>query len=386
MKIFRSLKNSVATLLLLLFVVSTFALVQPAFAIGPQASYLLPEAISFDGQPGLPSSQAQTVRLPLYAGLTPAGLPTYYVITESSNAADAQQRGVNFSPKLAHALGTQAVQQVKVINPLLPILNQTFKFTGTVDFSPQLVVVPGTAPNYFPPEQLAPGSVGDTNYSPLITTGNGIVLDAPQVANLTGKHDTVVSLDLLHMTVTVTLFGGFYEDHPVLYTRFSASDPLLAAIEGSTYTPNLNAAPGLASDDPATSAREAIVPIVNGQTGVNNPQRQGLNSALAGEGAPLNSIQEEPAPASDSSSQFYSPVWDVTPGLWTDAAISAGFRVRLTSVDPTTGTAHVEQQAETGNLVSPDFASGPYNPTVELNAAGFVSLCPVVAVLPIGSY
>jgi hypothetical protein len=326
------------------------------------------------------------VKLPLYVGLTPLGLPTYYVVTESSNATDAQQRGVNFSPKLANALGTKAVQQATPLNPKAPFIKQLFQFSGTVDFSPTQVVVPGQAPNFFPPSQFAPGSVGDATYSPLITTGNGIVLDAPQIANLSGVGDSVVSLDLVHRSVTVTLFAGFYEDHPVLYTRFSASDPLLAAIESITYTPNLNAAPGIASDDPATSAREAIVPIVNGQTGVNNPQRQGLNSALAGEGAPLNIIQEEPADPSDPSSQFYSPVWDVTPGVWTNAAIAAGLQLRLTSVDTTTTSSvpSVEQHAQAGNLVSAPFAAGPYNPTVGLNAAGFVSLCPVVAVLPIG--
>jgi hypothetical protein len=149
---------------------------------------------------------------------------------------------------------------------------------------------------------------------------------------------------------------------------------------------HLNAALGLASDDPATSAREAIVPIVNGQTGVNNPPRQGLDSALAGEGAPPNIIQEEPALPSDSSSQFYSPIWDITPGVWTDTAISTGLRVRLTSIEPTTTSSvpSVEQQAQFGNLVSASFANGPDNPTIGLQAANFVSLCPVMAVLPIG--
>ncbi len=358
-----------------------------AFAIAPADSYVIPSALAFDGQPGLPASSAKTVTLPLYAGETASGQPTLYVVTESSDAADAQRRGVNFSPKLAHALGTAAVQHVTVLNPSATLTNQIVRFAGTVDFSPKQVVVPGAAPNYFPPSQFQPGSVGDAAYSPLITTGNGVVLDAPQIANPSGVGDTVVALDPQHHTVTVSLFGGFYEDHPVLYTRFSASDPLLAAIESSTYTPNLNAAPGLASDDPATSAREAIVPIVNGPTGVTNPQRQGLNSALAGEGAPLNVIQEEPAQPSDISSQFYSPVWDVTPGLWTDAAIASGARARLTSVDTTTTSSvpSVEQQAETGALVSPPFATGPRNPTVGgLRAANFVSLCPVMAVLPIG--
>jgi len=190
------LSRLIMGLALLLATLSAFVVARPAFAIAPSDSYLIPSAIAFNGQPGLPPSTAKTVTLPLHVGVTASGLPTSYVVTESSNAADAQQRGVNFSPKLANALGTKAVQQVTVLNPNKPLNQQIVKFAGTVDFSPKLVVVPGAAPNYFPPSQFAPGSVGDANYSPLITTGNGIVLDAPQVANLSGVLDTVVSLDL----------------------------------------------------------------------------------------------------------------------------------------------------------------------------------------------
>ncbi len=82
---------------------------------------------------------------------------------------------------------------------------------------------------------------------------------------------------------------------------------LAAAIEGSTRAPNLNAAPGLGSNDPGTSARSAIIPIVNGALGVNNPARQGLQSALLGEGDPLNVTQEEPV--FEDGVVLYSPLW-----------------------------------------------------------------------------
>src|SRR6266851_1382788 len=142
-----------------------------ASAIAPTGSYLIPSALAFDGHPGLPPSSAKTVTLPVFKGLTPAGEDTWYVVTESSDAADAQRRGVNFSPKLAHALGTKAVQHVAVLNPQAPLLNRVIQFAGTVDFGPQRVVVPEPAPNYFPPSQFTPGSVADATYSPLITTG-----------------------------------------------------------------------------------------------------------------------------------------------------------------------------------------------------------------------
>ena len=197
----------------------------------------------------------------------------------------------------------------------------------------------------------------------------------PQIANITGVNDSVVSIDLVRRQATLTLFGGFYDDHPVLYVRTEASDPALAAIESSTWAPNLDAAPGIGSDDPVSSAREAIVPVVNGPTGVTNPQRQGLDSALAGEGAPLNVIQEDPADPTDESSRTYSPVWDVTPAVWTDTAVADGSRSRLTSIDA------VHARARSGALTSG--GTGVVNDEVGLRAAGFVSFCPVVAVLPV---
>ena len=36
--------------------------------------------------------------------------------------------------------------------------------------------------------------MGDAAYSPLITTGNGVVPDAAQVADASGVHDSVVSI------------------------------------------------------------------------------------------------------------------------------------------------------------------------------------------------
>lgn len=335
-------------------------------AAAPADSEVLPSALAFDGGTGGPQATSHTVTLPLHTGIGPNGRPVEYIVTESSSAADAAARGVNFAPKLANALGTAAVQHTTVDR------SGVVHFAGTVDFSPTRSVTPGAAPDYFPPTAYAPGAVGDAAYSPLTSTGDGVVVNMPQIENLTGRGDSVVSIDEPHRRVTLSLFGGFYDDHPILYVRTEASDPLLAAIESSTYAPNLAAAPGIASDDPATSAREAIVPIVNGPTGVGNPQRQGLDSALAGEGAPLNVIQEEPGGA---SSAFYSPVWDVTAGVWTDAAIAAAARSRLRS------DAAVDQQAQAGNLVS--FGSGPRNAALGLNATGLVSLCPVIAVLPV---
>lgn len=52
--------------------------------------------------------------------------------------------------------------------------------------------------------------------------------------------------------------------------------------------------PRAGSDGPWLSAREAIIPVVNGPRGAGNPQRQGLQSPVAGESDPLNILREEP--------------------------------------------------------------------------------------------
>jgi hypothetical protein len=97
----------------------------------------------------------------------------------------------------------------------------------------------------------------------------------------------------------------------------------------------------------------------------------------------LNIIREEPecsdptVPANCSALE-YSPLWDVHPVAWTQAAIDAGQRVRFTSHQD------VEALFDQGELVSaaPD---GPSNNDPEirgLRAAGVVVDCPPMIVDP----
>jgi hypothetical protein len=53
-----------------------------------------------------------TATLPLYQGEAPHLGRVWFILTESSNLADAERLGINWAPKLAHALGTPAVQRV----------------------------------------------------------------------------------------------------------------------------------------------------------------------------------------------------------------------------------------------------------------------------------
>ncbi len=221
-------------------------------------------------------------------------------------------------------------------------------------------------PQGFPPTQFQPGAVGDIFYSPLFTIGDGIVRNGSHVANSSGLHDAIIRIDPTAGTVTLDQFFGFYDGDLIVYLHQDASTALVAAVEGSNFAPNLNAAPGLASDDEKTSAREAIIPIVNGPRGANNPQRQGLESALLGQGDPLNIIQEEPG------DDEYSPVWDLHLVVWTEAAIAAGLRRRLTSDDD------VADAFQAGHVVSG--GEGPPNPSLKgLRAANAIWNCPVTA-------
>jgi hypothetical protein len=323
---------------------------------------------------------AHTATLPLYKGVTAEGR-VWFVLTESSDLREAVRLGINWAPKLANALGTRAVQRARLQGRRLDA-DSVVEFPGAVDFSGSRVVLPG--PDLFP---VLPGThagpVGDARYSPLFTFGDGIVYNGEQIANDTGVHPKVIALDPGHRRATLRLTEGRYLDRQVLYLSTESSLTDVAALENATFAPNLAAAPRAGSDDPERSAREAIIPIVNGARGVDNPQRQGLQSAVAGEGDPLNIIREEPecsdpAVPANSSALHYSPLWDVTPVAWTQAAIDAGLRVRLGSHET------VERLFQAGLLVN----ANPDGPTQDdpeilgLRALGAVVNCPPIFVAP----
>ena len=314
------------------------------------------------------------VTLPLYKG-DKDGERVWFILTDTSDLNEAVRLGINWSPKLANALGTAAVQKAVLSGRQLSGTS-VVHFAGTVDFSGQRVVLPG--PDFFP---VLPGThagpVGDAAYSPLFTFGNGIVYNGAQIANSTGVHPKVLSFDPGHRQATIKMTEGRYLGRQVLYISTEASDTVVGALENATFAPNLAAAPQRGSDDCANSASEAIIPIVNGQRGVNNPQRQGLQSAVAGEGDPLNIIREEPECSNPSvpsacSALQYSPLWDATPVAWTQAAIDAGLRVRLNSHEV------VEQDFNAGLLVNAN-PTGPSQLDPEifgLRALGVVINCP----------
>jgi hypothetical protein len=280
------------------------------------------------------SSARGTVTLPLYKGAvnTPAGLrPAWYIILDAGNQAEADRLGVNFSKKLRVANVGDAAR------PATLRADGTFLFaSGIVDFSPSRLVVPGPEEQPFPPKHAQPGSVGDADYSPLVSA-NGIIYDAPIIAaavedadinfpngdpNYALVHDQVIAIDPAHRTVTLNLINGFSFGKPVLYISTESSDPTVSAIEGNTFAPRMRRLE-VGIDDISRSAVERIFIAVNGPSegGCANPQRQGIFAALTDGHRPNNTFGGVPTTATD-----YSPVWDANIYEWTEDAIDKGFR------------------------------------------------------------
>ena len=289
-----------------------------------------------------------TATLPLYRG-TSRGQTVYYVMTDSSDGTFSDQFGLNRSQKLANAAGSTAVQKVTVVNGVVD-------FPASVDFSAIRQLSPG--PQGFPPASAQPGAIGEAGYSPLIQLPNGVIVNAPHIANGTGKADKATSIDLIRNTVTYRQTDGFQGGDPVKYMSFDASNPVAATLEGVTFAPALDALPTV-NDDSTASSRATLIAFVNGQTGANNPQRQGLNSAILDGLDPLNLLRWNP------SQGRYSPMWDVNLAKWTDPIVAAGQNVRQTDVGTAQGLA---QQSE---LTAPDGGS--------LTASGFIVNCPIVS-------
>jgi hypothetical protein len=310
-----------------------------------------------------------TITLPLYQGhIRGSGERVWYILTDTTDKGNADALGLNWSPKLAYSAPGARIAM------LLP--NATLEFdSGTVDFSPEHRVTPGNSSNPFPPSEAKPGSIGDNDYTPLVLVENSgrNIYNAPIVAfganaseinfcdgnpDYSLVHDKVVRICPTEGTVTIRLTSGFSFARPVLYLSTDASVPLAAALENATLAPKLvNIKTG--NDDSAFSAVERLFLFANGPTGKDNPQRQGLNSALMGEGSPLNVLGGIPTIATD-----YSPLWDLNLGVWTQEAIDNGYRSRLTEEFAILGF------AEQGWITGPGGA--------QYGSVGMVVNCPIV--------
>ncbi|MBC6444926.1 MAG: hypothetical protein GDA50_05745 [Alphaproteobacteria bacterium GM202ARS2] len=315
--------------------------------------------------------ERSSITLPLYHGRMRNGDDVWYIVLDTTDFGNAEALGINYAPKLFYSNVDGAVRRAR--------LGKNFELvfdSGEVDFSPKRSVVAGDKPNYFPPKSHQAGSVGDSDYTPLVEIVNagGHIYNAPVLAQDVSAdalnkfcdggvdydvvHDKVMRICPREAEVEISLTAGFSFSRPVLYISTEANDTLVAALEGATYTPAMKNI-GVGGDDSLFSPVERIFVFVNGPLGRGNPQRQGLNSALSDGMTPLNVLGGIPTVATD-----YSPLWDLNPAVWTDKAIKRGYRSRMTEEFAILGLA--EKGWITG-LGGKAFGS-----------SGFVVNCPIV--------
>ena len=363
---------------------------QGPFASGVQQSLVGPVNLIRSGT--LQIGITNNYTLPLYNSKNTAGGHYWWVVTDSSDEGNAAQLGVNFASKLRFASQTindtslGSSEQVKVVD------NDVVGRSGMVDFSPKWKIVPGS-PEPFPPAVNQPGSVGDANYTPLIqlTNAGGHVWNAPIIAgdvtddylnqfcngipaNMTTEfyskvHDRVLAICPQASTVTLETIHGFSFSKSVLYFAMDASDPVAATIDRTNYAPRLNNLE-TGGDDSLFSGVERFFVAINGPTNndlmpgapnneTHHPYRQGLNSAILGEGDELNILGAIPTVALD-----YAPLWNFNLFRWTNYSIEAGIRTRLT------GEFDVLGMAAAGYVTSPDGSP--------LETQKIVTNCPIV--------
>lgn len=253
-----------------------------------------------------------------YEGEDLRGNPVTFVIFDTSDGKDAARLGVNQASKLTNARGTAAVMKVTVR------ADGKIIFPASVDFSGKRVVEP-TPSTGFPPLSAVPGPLAEPGYSPLIQMPNGTIRNAPHVANPTGQHPKVVGIDAGANRVRLQETIGFANGKKVYYVSTESSTEAGAALENATYAPALGAAP-FPGGDGTDSSRAKLVGFVNGQTGADNPDRQGFNSALLDGLPPLNVLAWTP------NQGRYSPLWDVFFGEYSGAALAGGLNTLQTDV------------------------------------------------------
>ncbi len=276
-----------------------------------------------------------TVTFRLYQGHLASGENQWYILTDTNSRELADHQGLGFSAKLGFADHGRAVRSANIAN------DGTFVFAkGEVDFAPVRNIVPGDAPNYFPPKVATPGSTADNDYSPIVRV-NGVYYNAPVLAgNITADelqkmgqsgnidyskvHDKIVSIDLDRNLVTLKMTAGYSFSKPVFYVSTDSNNPVAATLEESTLTPALDDANQDIPDHFTGQGNERLAIFINGPTGKDNPFRQGIQSAMIDGSYPLNIFGGIPTINLD-----YSPLWDAQLVQWSQEAITKGYRTRI---------------------------------------------------------
>jgi hypothetical protein len=284
----------------------------------PRANIVLANTIAVDPDAG-------TVTLPLHRG-TAGGKTVWYIITDSSDRADAQRRGALFAPLLARAgsLCDACVQRAVERDGAIA-------FPGAPDFAPVRGYTPGSAG--FPPTAAHPGATADSHYTPFVKLGD-VVINAPIVAtgdgpfDVTGHtntQDRVVAIDPARKTVTLALAKGFALGKRVLYISTEASDPGAATIERATYVPSLKPKAGWVSIEVVTNGTHQGLAWL-GLTGHLNEDASAAN--VASLASSMNVLSTLPT---GNTKIAYSPLWNVDFVSWKPAVLAAHGDTVLTS-------------------------------------------------------
>ena len=313
-------------------------------------------------KPTLGSAQAidtatRLAVLPVVAGRA-GDAPAWFIITETSDSADAVRRRVNWAPRLSLLRGSGFTQRGAIADGKLTV-------PASVDFSPVRLVraAPDSA---FPPVVARAGSVAREGYSPFVELADGTVLNAPVIATANGTLDRVVQLDRNLRFAVLRVTRGYAGGRTLWYLSTESSNPMVAAMEGATHAPALETLARAGA--PTDGVRRGIVAIINGPlASEDSAQRHGLRSALRGEGDPQNILEEMPG------SLAYTPVWDLYMAVWSPQAVRERARERLL------GFVEVESRARSG-LLMPMGDGPPHRALGGLVAAGVLVNCPVVAV------
>ncbi|MCS3871557.1 hypothetical protein J3D55_004473 [Chryseobacterium ginsenosidimutans] len=308
------------------------------------------------------------VTLPLFKGIAPNGHSVYYIITEASDFNVAKQMGVNFSPKLVHAIDTGGDQKVT-------IKDGHMVFKGSVDFSPTRSVEAGDAPDYFPPKQIATGALADAEWSSIVVLPSGLVLNAQLVSGDGGNHDRLLAIDIPKMTVTLSILDGFRGGKEYFFHLVTdASAEIASVLEQGVLATRLDKIPAYGSSLPSDkSALLGFSPNANGITDILDPQAQGFSYSLRNNGVdPINVFPIAPYNDNNSTQNNYSPLWDAHVSVWTDKAFAEGKVRRITSIK--------DQKAliADGYLTSAA-TDGAVNEYTGLKPLRIIINCPVIA-------
>lgn len=319
-----------------------------------RANVVLPSAISVDPDAGI-------VTLPLHRG-TAHGTTVWYVVTDSSDQADARKRGAVFAPLLA-SVGTGCSGCVRPATES----NGRIAFPGAPNFTPTRSYV--ASATGFPPASAAPGSKADSGYTPFLKIGSAVI-NAPVVASgdgpfdvrrHTNTEDRVVAIDTAKKTVTLALVKGFFGGKRVVYLSTEASDPVAAAVERATFVPALRAQAGIVPINVVANGSQQGLGFVALHGNLGLPATAANVARL---GSPLNVLSTFPT---GPTAAAYSPLWNVEVVAWKPAALSAHKDRVLKSV------------ADVGSAA--DQTSGPGGKPV--GPVGFVVNCPVIAVIDV---